>query len=197
MTAKTIFDIAGAKLPTGTPEDAALIVIDAQEEYRSGSLQLVGLDAALGNIQKLLAHWRAKGGKVINIQHHAKGLFDPSTPYAAIVDEVKPGGDEPVLTKAVPNSFGGTNLDELLKEAGIKHVVLSGFMTHVCVSTTARFANEIGYDVSVVSDATATRDLPDATTGDVIPAAELHRAELAILSDTFAKIVTTDDVLKA
>lgn len=197
MTAKTIFDIAGATLPTGTPDDAALIVIDAQEEYRSGQLKLVGLDAALGNIQQLLAHWRGKGGKIIHVQHHATGLFDPSTPYAAIVGEVTPAKDEAIVTKAVPSAFGKTNLDEMLKAAGIKHVVLSGFMTHVCVSTTARVADEKQYAVTVVADATATRDLPDALSGSVIPAAELHRAELTILADTFAKVVTTQDVLEA
>ena len=75
MTAKTIFDIAGASLPTGTPKDAALIVIDAQEEYRSGQLKLVGLDDTLGNIGRLLSHWRDKGGTVIHVQHQATGLF--------------------------------------------------------------------------------------------------------------------------
>ena len=197
MTAKTIFDIAGATLPTGTPNDAALIVIDAQEEYRSGQLKLVGLDDALGNIGRLLAHWRDEGGTVIHVQHQATGLFDPSGPYAAIIGDVAPTKDEAIVTKSVPSSFGNTNLEALLTEAGIKHVVLAGFMTHVCVSTTARVANEKQYGVTVIADATGTRDLPDALSGSVIPAADLHRGELAMLADTFAKVVTTQDVLEA
>ncbi|AXO13668.1 cysteine hydrolase family protein [Thalassospira indica] len=197
MTAKTIFDIAGAVLPTGTPKDAALIVIDAQEEYRDGKLKLSGLSPALANIQTLLAHWRDQGGTVIHVQHHAEGLFDPSGPYAAIMPEVAPRNGEAVLTKAVPSSFGNTNLEELLTKAGLKHVVLTGFMTHVCVSTTARVADEKGLAVSVVSDATATRDLPDAITGTTVPAADIHNHELTMLADTFAKIVTTKDILAA
>ncbi|BDW90315.1 cysteine hydrolase family protein [Thalassospira tepidiphila] len=197
MSAQTIFDIAGAVLPTGTPKDAALIVIDAQEEYRDGKLKLSGLSPALANIQTLLAHWRDQGGTVIHVQHHAEGLFDPSGPYAAIMPEVAPRDSEAVLTKAVPSSFGGTNLEEFLTKAGLKHVVLTGFMTHVCVSTTARVADEKGLAVSVVSDATATRDLPDAVTGNTVPAPDIHNHELTMLADTFAKIVTTKDILAA
>ncbi|WP_296990541.1 cysteine hydrolase family protein [Thalassospira sp. UBA1131] len=197
MTAQTIFDIAGAVLPTGTPKDAALIVIDAQEEYRDGKLKLSGLSPALANIQTLLAHWRDQGGTVIHVQHHAEGLFDPSGPYAAIMPEVAPREGEAVLTKSVPSSFGNTNLEELLTKAGLKHVVLTGFMTHVCVSTTARVADEKGLAVSVVSDATATRDLLDAITGNTVPAADIHNHELTMLADTFAKIVTTKDILAA
>lgn len=197
MTAQTIFEIAGAKLPTGTPDDAALIVIDAQEEYRDGKLKLSGLSEALANIQEILAHWRAKGGTVIHVQHHATGLFDPSGPFAAIMPEVAPEQGEAVLTKSVPSAFGGTRLDELLVEGGFKQVVLTGFMTHVCISTTARVADEKGYGVNVVSDATTTRDLPDALSGQTVLAADLHQHELTMLADTFAKIVTTRDVLEA
>lgn len=197
MTAKTIFDIAGAVLPTGTPKDAALIVIDAQEEYRDGHLKLSGLAPALANIQMLLAHWRDQGGTVIHVQHHATGLFDPNGPYAAIMPEVAPLDGEAILTKSVPSSFGGTELENRLQQGGFEHVVLAGFMTHLCVSTTARVANEKGYQVSVVSDATGTRDLPDAITGKPIPAADLHKHELAMLADAFAKIVSAKDILAA
>ncbi|MHC8492137.1 cysteine hydrolase family protein [Thalassospira sp. SM2505] len=197
MTAQSIFDIAGAQLPTGSPKDAALIVIDAQEEYRDGKLKLSGLAGALANIQEILAHWRARGGTVIHVQHHATGLFDPSGPYAAIMPEVAPQDGETILTKSVPSSFGGTELDALLQDGGFKQVVITGFMTHVCVSTTARVADEKGYAVTVVSDATATRDLPDAISGKTVLAADLHRHELTMLADTFAKIVSTKDVLGA
>ena len=197
MTAQTIFDIAGAVLPTGTPKNAALIVIDAQEEYRDGKLKLSGLSPALANIQTLLAHWRDQGGTVIHVQHLAEGLFDPSGPYAAIMPEVTPHEGEAILTKSVPSSFGGTKLEELLKQGGFDHVVLTGFMTHLCVSTTARVANEKDYQVTVVADATATRDLPDTLTGKTILAADLHNNELAMLADAFAKIVTTKEILAA
>lgn len=201
MTAKTIqartmFDIAGASLPTGGAQDAALIVIDAQEEYRTGRLQLAGLDDALGNIAAVLAHWRDQGGTVIHVRHHGTGLFDPSGAFAAFIEDVAPVGNEQVVTKSVPNAFGGTNLEDLLTAAACKHVVLAGFMTHVCISTTARAARQKGFAVTILADATATRDLPDALGGDTIPAATLHRAELTILADCFAKVVATKDVIR-
>ena len=111
--------------------------------------------------------------------------------------EVAPRDGELVLTKNVPNAFGGTNLRDLIDQAGLKHVVLAGFMTHVCVSTTARSANEQGLQVTIAGDAVTTRDLPATVDHAAIPAAELHRAELAILADAFAKVVNTEDALKA
>ena len=197
MSAKSIFEILGVELPTGSARDAALIVIDAQEEYRSGRLKLSGLEPALDNVARLIAHWRVQNGTLIHIQHHGQGLFDPEGPYAKIMGEVAPRDGEPILTKNVPNAFGGTNLRDLIEQAGLKHVVLSGFMTHVCVSTTARSANEQGLQVTIAGDAVTTRDLPATTDQAAIPAAELNRAELAILADAFAKVVTTEDIIRA
>jgi len=63
--------------------------------------------------------------------------------------------------------------------------VLAGFMTHMCVSSTARAALDLGYQTTVVADACATRDLPRPG-GGTIAAADLHAAELAALADRFA-----------
>ncbi|MCC9620575.1 cysteine hydrolase [Thalassospira sp. MA62] len=195
MTAQTILDMSDANLAIGSPKNAALIVIDAQEEYRDGKLKLFNLPAALDNVATLIAHWRDRGGTIIHIQHHATGVFDPSTRFAKIMPEVTPKDGETVVTKNVPSAFGGTNLEDILIKGGFKQVVLSGFMTHVCVSTTARAANEKGYGVSIAHDAVTTRDLPDPLGGPDIPAATLHQNELAILADAFARIVATDAVV--
>jgi nicotinamidase-related amidase len=61
-------------------------------------------------------------------------------------------------------------------------------MTHMCVSSTARAALDLGYGCTVVGNACATRDLPDGH-GGVVSAAELHRVELAALRDRFAVVV--------
>lgn len=198
MSAQTMLEIAGASLPVGTPDTAALVVIDAQEEYRDGALQLSGLEPALANTARLIAHWRDKGGTLIHIAHHGEAggpMFDPDGPYVAIMPEVAPRDDEPVLVKHVPSAFGGTDLQARLSDLGIGQVVLAGFMTHVCVSTTARVANELGYRVTIAEDAVTTRDLPRADGNGVLSAAELQRAELAMLSDIFARISRTDAIL--
>lgn len=66
-------------------------------------------------------------------------------------------------------------------------------MTHMCVSSTARAALDLGYRVTVAGDAAATRDLPDPS-GGVISADALHRAALAELGDRFAVVTTVDQI---
>lgn len=53
------------------------------------------------------------------------------------------------------NGFAGTDLDLLLKQHGISHVVLVGILANTCVEATARHASELGYHVTLVTDATA------------------------------------------
>jgi nicotinamidase-related amidase len=92
-----------------------------------------------------------------------------------------------VIVKQFPNSFVQTDLDERLKAASAHHLVLAGFMTHMCVNSTARGAFNLGYAPTVVANATATRALP-GTAADVSPAA-LQAASLAALGDLFAIVV--------
>ncbi len=81
----------------------------------------------------------------------------------------------------------GTDLQARLEQAGVKDVVLAGFMTHMCVNSTARSAFNLGFRPTVVAAATATRDLPGPD-GGVVPAAQLQAASLAALGDLFAVI---------
>ena len=93
--------------------------------------------------------------------------------------------------KRYPDSFSSTDLDDQLKAAGCKNLILAGFMSHMCVSSTARGGFDRGYAVSVVENTTATRDLPDGH-GGVIPAAEVQRASLRGLADLVAIVVDKD-----
>jgi nicotinamidase-related amidase len=74
-----------------------------------------------------------------------------------------------------------------LEAAGLKDLVLAGFMTHMCINSTARGAYSLGFRPTVVAAATATRDLP-APDHSVISAAQLQVASLAALADLFAVI---------
>ena len=93
-------------------------------------------------------------------------------------------------TNWLPNSFANTSLDATLRTLGRTDLIVVGFMTHMCVSATARSALDHGYRCTVVANCCATRALPDGS-GGVIPAAEIHRMELAALRDRFAAIVAT------
>lgn len=189
-TPTTLRRIAGLPSEPAALADSALVLIDCQNTYRSGLMALEGVEPALEEAARLLAAARRLGIPVFHIQHDAGpgSPYDVSQPIGAIADAVAPAGDEPVLVKHYPNSFLGTELDARLQASGRKSVVLAGFMTHMCVNSTARGAFNLGYAPTVVAAATATRDLPGAD-GQVVPAAALQAASLATLGDLFALIV--------
>jgi nicotinamidase-related amidase len=195
---KTLLEMAGADLTPPPLADSVLIVIDAQYEYLDGKLALPAIRPALEAIARLLARARATGAPVVHIAHkgRAGGLFDRDARGGAIIDTVQPARGEIIIEKPLPNAFAHTDLEAELKVLGRKSLVLTGFMTHMCVSSTARVALDLGYRSTVVADAAATRDLPDPL-GGVIPADALHRACLAALADRFAIIATADQMAGA
>jgi nicotinamidase-related amidase len=75
-----------------------------------------------------------------------------------------------------------------LEGIGRPQLILAGFMTHMCVSATAKAAVDLGHRVTVVANATATRDLPDPL-GGTMAAEQVHRGALAGLADRFAIVV--------
>lgn len=187
---RTLLDFAGAPLTPGRLKDAALVLIDYQLEYTVGTLALPDAAAALEEAGRLLAAAREEGTPIFHIVHHGRPggrLFDPQGPYAAVADPVRPRDGEAVIFKGLPNSFENTGLQQQLAQTGRKELILAGFMTHMCVSATARAALDLGYRSTVVANACATRDLPDPL-GGVVSADALHRATLAGLGDRFAII---------
>jgi nicotinamidase-related amidase len=169
---------------------SALILIDCQNTYREGVMQLEGVEPALKECATLLDRARKAGAPVIHIQHDA----GPGSPYdvrariGQIADPVAPAAGEKVITKAYPSSFEQTDLDAELKKLGVTDLVIAGFMTHVCVNSTTRAAFNHGYRPTVVASATATRSLPNPLGGE-LPAKAVHDGALTALSDIFAIVV--------
>ncbi|MGH8879628.1 MAG: cysteine hydrolase family protein, partial [Stackebrandtia sp.] len=143
--------------------DSALVLIDCQNTYTRDVMELVGVQAALDQAEELLDRARSAGIPVIHVQHDggAGSPYDVRAEIGAIVDRVAPRGDEPVVVKNFPNAFVQTDLHERLQEAapGVD-LLVAGFMTHMCVNSTARGAFNLGYRPVVVAAATATRPLP-------------------------------------
>lgn len=196
---KTLMQLAGVDPKPHQPgSDVALILIDCQEEYTRGLLALSGVEAALDEAGRVLALARAAKAPVIHVQHKGKvgGAFDPESCRFLISEKVAPISGETVVTKSFPNAFTGTGLDDTLKALGVKNLIVVGFMSHMCVSSTVRSALDHGYGCTVVSGACATRDLPDGK-GGVVSAETLHDAEMAALSDRFAVIVEKAEALSA
>ncbi len=183
--------MSGAPRHPSAWDKAALVLIDQQREYVDGALPLPGVQAAIAETAKVLDLARQNGAPIIHVVHHGRpggGLFNPQGPMSAIVPELTPRPGETVLPKSMPNAFTKTNLADLLKASGRTEIVVTGFMTHMCVSATVRSAVDHGYRVTVVANAAATRDLPDPL-GGVQQAATVHRATLAALADRFAIVV--------
>jgi nicotinamidase-related amidase len=173
---------------------SALVLIDCQNTYREGVMQLEGVEPALAECAKLLRRARDAGAPVIHIQHDAGpgSPYDTTAPIGKISDEVAPIAGETVITKAYPSSFEKTDLDAELKRLGVTDLVIAGFMTHVCVNSTARAAFNHGYRATVVGNATATRSLPNPIGGE-LSAEAVHTGALAALADIFAIVVPSGD----
>ena len=191
MTApRSLLTMAGAPLHPSQLDRSALVVIDHQTEYTTGALPLEGADAAVTEIAALLSLARRSGVPVFHIVHHGRpgGLFDPEGPTSRIIPGVEPVDGEAIVVKRLISSFAGTDLQAHLQASGRPELIVAGFMTHMCVSSTVRAASDLGYRVTVVAGATAPRALPDPL-GGVIPAQTVHRANLAALADRFAVVV--------
>ncbi len=188
---ETLLKMAGVKLEPARLSDSVLIIIDAQREYVDGKLRLDGIEPSLQEAALLLERARKAGTPVIHVMHKGKpgsALFNPDGPYAEIVTPVRPQPGEAIVTKTLPNAFSGTNLEEHLSHLKRKNLIVVGYMTHMCISSTVRAALDLGYRTTIVAKATATRDLP-ATDGGTIPSQTVQRASLAALADRFAVIV--------
>jgi len=169
--------------------ESTLILIDCQNTYTRGVMELEGVQEALDEAAALLDRARSAGIPIVHIQHDdgLGSLYDIEGESGAIVSRVAPHNGEPVVVKNYPNSFVHTDLDEVLKTANASNLVLAGFMTHMCVNSTARGAFNLGYSPTVAA-ATATRALPGL--GDATVSAEaMQAASLAAMADLFAVVV--------
>ncbi len=191
---------SAAGLADSAPEagESVLIIIDAQDEYTTdGKLPLPGVDDAIDRIDAIIRRARATATPVIYVAHQGRagGLFDPEH-GGHIIARVSPSEEEVIVTKTLPNAFAGTNLQLQVEQSERTNLVFVGFMTHMCVSSTARAALDLGLECTVVSDACATRSLPSADGESAIPADAIHAASLAALADRFCVVTDTATLIE-
>ena len=180
------------------PASTALLVIDFQQEYFTGRLPIPDGQKALNKARELIAFADKARIPVYQIQHIApagSAVFALDGEGVKFHPQMLPRAGDTVLQKTTVSVFGSTELDRLLKEKGIKTVIIAGLMTHACVAGGARDAAPLGYQVVVASDASATRSIARAD-GSSIDANSLHRAALASVEDTFGDVMTTAQIVK-
>lgn len=179
----------------------ALIVVDVQDSFRQHPLwATVSNPGIAADVARLVEHARASGDRVIWVLHAepgSGGVFDPANGHVRLQEGLEQQDDEPVIVKRAHNAFTTTNLQQELTAAGIRHLRLAGIRTEQCVETTARVASDLGYEVEVVIDATATHPLALHDGSGELTADEVIARTAAALAGRFATITTIDEVLGA
>jgi nicotinamidase-related amidase len=182
----------------------ALLVIDMQRGF--DDLEFWGPTTnpdCEANVAALIDAWTTNGEPIVVVRHDSVSPGSPlqtGTPGNELVPAVADASAALFVTKAVNSAFyGDQDLHAWLTGQGIGEVVLCGIQTNMCVETTARMAGNLGYDTTVVLDATRTFDLTAEIPG-VGPvtrtAAELMASTALVLQEGgFARIRTTARVL--
>jgi biuret amidohydrolase len=98
-----------------------------------------------------------KDGRDISLDHRLSNIFVPKgLPEAQPVKELAPVDNEIVLPKSSSGVFNSTNIDYVLKNLGIRYLLISGVVTDQCVDMAVRDASDRGYLVTLAEDACAT-----------------------------------------
>ncbi|WP_265517096.1 cysteine hydrolase family protein [Nitratireductor luteus] len=198
MSNPTIRTIAGATAPRSIdPASTALLVIDFQNEYFTGRMPIPDGTEALANARRLIAMADETGMPVYHVQHVTPAgapIFAEDGETVGFHPDIAPSAGHEVVRKSSVSVFPTTDIDKQLKAEGIKTLIITGLMTHACVSGAARDAVPLGYDVIVAHDACATRDITGPS-GATVSHDALHQASLVTLADTFADVLGTDEIL--
>ena len=184
----------------------ALLIIDMQRGF--DDLDFWGPTTnpdCEANVAVLIEAWSASGDPIVVVRHDSaspSSPLHPGNPGNALVDAVAAVEPALLVSKNVNSAFyGDPDLHAWLGERGIDEVVICGIQTNMCVETTARMAGNLGYDTTVVLDATRTFDLSTevAGLGTVTRSAEELMASTALVlqGGGFARIATTAEVVPA
>lgn len=137
--------------------NTALLVIDVQNGVVTGT---PNRDAVVANINTLLGQARAQDVPVIWVQHASDDLTPGSQEWQYVPELVRDDA-EPLVHKRYGDSFEATDLEEVLTERGVGHLIVTGAQTDACIRSTLHGAFTRGYDVTLVGDAHTTEDLTE------------------------------------
>ncbi|MFI6012899.1 isochorismatase family protein [Streptomyces sp. NPDC051243] len=192
----TLRKLSGLPGKPASLASATLIMVDYQNTYTRGVMELDGWRPALAAAAELLSAARKAGATVIHIVNDGgpDTPYDVRRPIGRIHDKVRPAKGERTVVKKAPNAFVDTDLGRLVDRAGHENLVIAGFMTHMCVTFTAEGAFLRGNRPTVVADACATRPLPSV--GGGLSADQIHHSALATIADLYGVVVPSHTALK-
>jgi nicotinamidase-related amidase len=162
----------------------ALLVIDVQKDVVANALRT---PEVVANINSLISNARISGVPVIWVQHSDEYLVKGSAGWE-IVDELKPLPNEVRIYKTYSSSFVETDLQAQLDSLGTKSLIITGAQTNYCVNATSNASVELGYQVTLVSDAHTTEDSDTEKASDLIEGKNLSFAQIG-------QVLKTSEVL--
>ncbi len=176
----------------------ALLLIDVQKGFDDPCWGKRNNPDAESNIALLLSEWRKHDLPIIHIMHcsvEPNSPLHPELPGNEFKEEARPLPKEKQFTKSVNSAFIGTGLEKYLQEHDIASLVIVGLTTDHCVSTSTRMAANLGFTVTLITDATATFDRKGYD-GVMYLADDIHKINLVSLNGEFCIVRSTEEVLK-
>ncbi|WP_430390267.1 cysteine hydrolase family protein [Dyella sp. 20L07] len=176
----------------------ALIVIDVQNEYFTGNLQIEypPSSQSLANIVRIMDAATAANVPVIVIQQHSPAdapAFADGSDGWRVHDAVDQRHRDAFFQKPLPSAFSDTGLGDWLAEHAIDTLTVIGYMTHNCNDTTIKHAFDRGLQVEFVHDASGS--VSYANRAGYASAEEIHRVFSVVEQSRFAAVMSTSEWL--
>jgi nicotinamidase-related amidase len=175
----------------------ALILIDVQQQYFDGTLE-IHYPPHADSLPRILAAVdaaEASGIPIVAFQHSAgegAPLFAPGTPEFELHPEIEARATDEWtrITKSYSSVYAGTGLAEWLRERDLDTVTLVGYMTNNCVLASSVEAEFLGFTTEVLSDATGAINI--ANSAGFASAQTVHTTLMALLNSNLATVATTE-----
>ncbi|GLY30508.1 isochorismatase family protein [Kineosporia sp. NBRC 101731] len=174
----------------------ALVVVDVQQEYFDGPLEIQypPRDEALAQILRAITVAREAGLPVVYVQHTAPAgspVFAEGSAGWQLHPQIEASaGDSPRISKVNGSVYAGTDLAARLRAEGVDTVTLVGFMTHNCDLASSVESEGLGFAAEILIDASGTTHL--ANGAGHVAASDLHATLMTVLNANFAAVGTVE-----